>query len=582
MARLGKRYREIERQWPARACIGFAALCALSGCVNHPPAPPGALACSQMLNIVVPASAIALPTDGAIVSSATEVLVAAPAGEKSLPAYCKVLGSITALDPSAPSIRFELDLPAEWNGKALMLGGGGFNGTIPHTAGNIPAGPVDRPVPLARGYAVFASDSGHQSPTSAQSPLAPAMDARFALNPEALRNFTGDALKKTHDAALFLIRERYAVHDVDRMYFAGGSTGGREALEVIQRWPQDWDGAIAWYPAWNHISLVMQVGRVARALAAPGGWLNQAKRKLLFDAVLETCDHLDGVEDGIVSNTLACNAGFEPAAAQVRGIPLRCTGGLDLGDTCLSDAQIETLRVFNTEIEFDPPLTSGETHYPGYNVYGADLGMASDNPLQPLVTALALGFEPPDSLLTAGKSPAASVFWDQWVRYVFAGNEDYGALSLDPVARGELRERIDELSESLDINATDLSAFASKGSKLIIAHGTADVLVSPRSTEDYVARIKMTMGEAVTRGFLRYYEVPGFGHGVSTVFNASWDSLTVLDNWVESGAAPPSQIVTDSLGVPGRTRPLCEFPAWPRYRGAGDVNVASSFTCVQP
>jgi feruloyl esterase len=36
-----------------------------------------------------------------------------------------------------------------------------------------------------------------------------------------------------------------------KAYFAGGSTGGREALASIQRWPADWDGAIAWYPAWN-------------------------------------------------------------------------------------------------------------------------------------------------------------------------------------------------------------------------------------------------------------------------------------------------------------------------------------------
>nr|WP_311548340.1 tannase/feruloyl esterase family alpha/beta hydrolase [Paraburkholderia sp. Cpub6] len=31
----------------------------------------------------------------------------------------------------------------------------------------------------------------------------------------------------------------------------------------------------------------------------------------------------------------------------------------------------------------------------------------------------------------------------------------------------------------------------------------------------------------------------------------------------------------------GRTRPLCQYPAWPSYNGAGDVNSASSFTCVQ-
>jgi len=61
---------------------------------------------------------------------------------------------------------------------------------------------------------------------------------------------------------------------------------------------------------------------------------------------------------------------------------------------------------------------------------------------------------------------------------------------------------------------------------------------------------------------------------------ASWDSLTALENWVERGVAPSAQIVSDSVGVPGRTRPLCEYPRWPKYRGTGDVNSAASFDCA--
>jgi len=113
-----------------------------------------------------------------------------------------------------------------------------------------------------------------------------------------------------------------------------------------------------------------------------------------------------------------------------------------------------------------------------------------------------------------------------------------------------------------------------------MAHGTADVLVSTRSTEEYYTRIQATMGESKVRQFLRFYEVPGFGHAVSSVFNASWDSLTALENWVERGVVPAAQIVSDSVGVPGRTRPLCEYPQWPKYRGSGDVNNAASFECV--
>src|SRR5690242_1369248 len=170
------------------------------------PAAPAATpdsACAQLRNRTVPAAAMALPTAGAVVTAATQIDAVVTAGRVALPTYCKVLGRIAGRDPQAPAIQFELDLPTVWNRKLLMLGGGGFDGTIPNTSGNVPSGPYDRPVPLARGYAVVGSDSGHQAPATPQAPLKPAMDASFALNGEALRNFTGDALKKTHDAAVY-------------------------------------------------------------------------------------------------------------------------------------------------------------------------------------------------------------------------------------------------------------------------------------------------------------------------------------------------------------------------------------------
>jgi feruloyl esterase len=206
--------------------------------------------------------------------------------------------------------------------------------------------------------------------------------------------------------------------------------------------------------------------------------------------------------------------------------------------------------------------------------------MTHPSPLQPIVTALALGVVSPERPPQPGRSPAANVFWDQWARFVFARNASVDVNTLDPVTRGALRARIDQLSRDLDVNGADYSAFANKGGKVLMAHGMADVLVSTRATEEYYTRIQATMGEGKAREFLRFYEVPGYGHALSTVFNASWDSLTALENWVEKGVAPGPQNVFDSVGMPGRSRPLCEYPRWPKYRGAGDVDSAASFECV--
>ena len=163
-----------------------------------PPVAATPKACADLVGMEIPASAIGLPTSGGKVTAAT-VTAAAGTGAAALPEYCNVLASIAPVDPTAPSINFRLALPTAWNKKAVMFGGGGFDGTLPNVAGNVPAGPADKPTPLGRGYATFASDSGHQANAAGS------LDGQFLLNDEAFRNFGGHALKKTHDAALYLI-----------------------------------------------------------------------------------------------------------------------------------------------------------------------------------------------------------------------------------------------------------------------------------------------------------------------------------------------------------------------------------------
>ncbi len=563
----------------AAACLSALALGACGGGGDGGGAPPAAppppaqtaLTCDQLKGMTVAASAIALPTSGATVT-ATRTVAATGSGATAVPEYCEATGEIAPVDATAPKIRFQVALPTQWNQKIVMFGGGGFNGSIPNVKGNVPVGPADKSTPLGRGYATFASDSGHQANALGS------QDGQWGLNDEAVRNFGGDALKKTHDAALAVVKARYAANPA-KAYFAGGSTGGREAVTVIQRWPADWDGAIAWYPAWNDAAALLGGHRMNRALAQPGAYPNTAKRIVLFNAAMETCDILDGVKDGLISNQTLCNARFDPSTATLAGVPVRCAGGVDTGDTCLSDAQITALKTINTPTNFRFPLASGETQYPGYNIWGADVGITTNpSPLQPTVTFLAFGTTQPAIPMPA-TAPYISVLTDQWIKYAVTRDPSFNSLLLDPEDPGPWANRISALSTQLDAS-TDISAFKARGGKLLLAHGLADVLVSTRATEQYYQRLQAKMGPAEVDGFVRYYEVAGLGHAVSTVFNAAWDSLTALEQWSEKGVAPAGQVVTDTAGVPGRTRPLCDYPKWPSYKGSGDVNLASSFQCA--
>jgi feruloyl esterase len=315
--------------------------------------------------------------------------------------------------------------------------------------------------------------------------------------------------------------------------------------------------------------------KVNRALAAAGAYPNQAKRKVIYDAAIAACDALDGVADGIISNQAQCNATFDPTV-------VRCPGGADTGDTCLSDAQIAALNVLNTGATFNFFLASGLQSYPGCNVWGADLGMtsaATGYALQPVVVFLTWGTVQPSWPTPASGTPYLTPFLDQFLNYAVMRNQTLSAnpLLVDPENPGPWANRLSDLSTQLD-TSTDISAFVARGGKLLLAHGLQDVLVSTRATEWYWEKLQDQFGPKHVDKFARFYEVPGAGHAFGAAFTPGWDSLTALENWVEKRIAPTNQIVTDTAVHAGRTRPLCQYPAWPKYIG-GDQNLASSFTC---
>lgn len=532
------------------------ALVALSGLALVVALAPQAAAepagCAGLTGAEIPAAAIGLPTGGGVVTAAQVVPAAGAIGE-----YCRVDAAIRPLDPAAPEIRLRVALPAQWNRKAMMFGGGGYNGTVPNVAGDVPFGRAGQASPLARGYATFASDSGHQA-TPGFLPT-PSLDGSFAVNDEALRNFAGDALKKTRDAAMFVIGAHYAGAAPERSYFAGGSTGGREALAVAQRWPADFDGVISVFPAWNAASLNLFFGHAARQLAAPGAFPGPVEQALLYRSVIDSCDGGDGLVDGVISAEAECD--FDPAV-------LRCPDGVAPGPKCLSDEQIRAVETLSAPLRWGYPLAGGETGYPGFPfLSGADmttplLGMGITAPATPM---------PP----TAGYGPQ---FWAQWVRFAVTRDPGFDALALDPLAPGPWQQRISELAGLQDVNDPDLRPFAAAGGKLLVLHGTADELVSHRSTVEYMERVAQTVGRGQLGKFARFYLVPGANHAnLDAAFAAGWDSVDTLERWVEAGEAPRHEVVTDNNS--GRTRPLCDYPRWPRYVGNGDPNVAQSFRC---
>jgi len=126
---------------------------------------------------------------------------------------------------------------------------------------------------------------------------------------------------------------------------------------MAQRFPADFDGIVSAVPAINFTGLQAAGARSGIALMG-NGWLSPAKVKTLHKAVLDGCDTLDGLADGIVSRYGACRAAFDPKK-------LHCPDGRD-SDNCLTDAEIAAVEAIHSPYVFSFPLANGVTSFPAY------------------------------------------------------------------------------------------------------------------------------------------------------------------------------------------------------------------------
>ncbi|WP_064689370.1 tannase/feruloyl esterase family alpha/beta hydrolase [Rhodococcus qingshengii] len=256
---------------------------------------------------------------------------------------------------------------------------------------------------------------------------------------------------------------------------------------------------------------------------------------------------------------------------------------------CLSDAQINAIVAADAPMKLNYPLASGvvpplmssaggETEYPGHPFLSG---------LNLLTPESIVGAQPPANPLPNGAAAEAK-YWEVFVRDFLAKDPNFNALTVDPQNPGPWQQRINELSilgQDLGMegmaNKTDFTDFAKAGGKLLLIQGKSDASVSYRETIEYYNQVQATMGSAAVHDFARFYLIPGFDHWNRPAFNVKWDWISALENWVENGRPPQSQVATDSNpATAGRSRPLCECPTWPKYNGTGDVNQASNFTCV--
>ncbi len=467
---------------------------------------------------------------------------------KTLPAFCRVVAHARPTSDSDIAIEVWMPLTA-WNGRLQGLGNGGFAGLIDY---------YELGASIAKGYAAVATDTGHTG-----SPI----DAAWALgHPEKVADFGYRGIHEMTRMAKAVVQRFYGT-GAKHSYFAGCSDGGREALMEAQRYPEDYDGILAGAPANNWTELLAMAVVDTQALTAtPASFIPQAKIPAIAKAVAAACDAQDGARDGILNDPRQCR--FDPGT-------IACKADADTSD-CLTVAQVAALKAIYAGLR----NADGHRIFPGY-LPGAEEGGGGWG-------VWITGPAPARSLMTA--------FGQGYFANMVSGKADWDLKSFT-LEKG-LRDAREKTAAALDAVNPDLTAFRSRGGKLILYHGWNDPALPALSTVDYYEGVVAKSGRTGADGFVRLFMVPGMQHcgggpgatalgqsGAQRATDPQHNARVALENWVEQGAAPRTIVAMktegdDPQGAVTMTRLLCPYPQTAKYKGSGDPKRAESFVCV--
>ena len=331
-----------------KATLGLSVLL-MASCSTQPPrADATAIAAPTLGCPDLTAASLGLP---GLTTARAELVgmgaVTPPGAALPLPAHCKLTGALnertSTVDGKAYAIGFELRLPFDWNGKFFFQGGGGNDGVIRDAFGALSfAQGGSTTNALTQGYAVVSTDAGHKADAEAAPIVGGAL---FGIDPQARLDYGYNAVSEVTTTSKSIIQRFYGKRP-ERSYFMGCSNGGRQAMIAAARLADQYDGVVAGNPGFNLPKAAIQHAWDSQAFAAvapktPEGnpiisqAFSPADMGLVAAKVLEKCDALDGVADGMVNNAPACKAAFKLSE-------LTCAG--EKTATCLSAAQVRSLQ----------------------------------------------------------------------------------------------------------------------------------------------------------------------------------------------------------------------------------------------
>jgi feruloyl esterase len=442
-----------------------------------------------------------------------------PAVFKSLPTFCRVAATLKPVNDS--EIKIEVWLPAaDWNGNLQSVGNGAWAGSMSYPA---------MATAVAAGYAAASTDTGHAG-----------NNADFITgHPEKVIDF---AYRSVHEmtVAAKAIAAAYYSKGPARSYWNGCSTGGRQALAEAQRFPNDYDGIVAGAPA-NYVTRLQgaQVWTTQVVHKDEASYIPVAKYPVIHNAVLQACDAIDGVKDGVLEDPTRCH--FDPSVLTCKDAD---------GPSCLTAPQVAAAK----KIYAGPMDSKGVALFPGLEP-GSETGWA----------------------MLAGPKPMSLA--EEVYKFLVFQDPSWNYLTMDVASD---MARADKVAGAV-MNAIDpnLKPFFGHGGKLLMYHGWADPGIPPgNSVNYYKSVVDKSGGKSKADESIRLFMLPGVAHCAGGDGPDRFDAVSALNDWTVKGKAP-DQIIASRMrnGTVDRTRPLCPYPQQAVYKGTGNTDEAANFPC---
>lgn len=504
-------------------------------------------------------------------------------------------GSENSLSTSK-GIGIEIWLPTHhnWNNRLHIMGGRGWNGGkhgFVNEVANYSGIGSPATVAATEGAVTASSDYGHYDPRSGGSF---AMLPDGTINKRLLEDFSSRAVYQLV-AQTKAVSSLYYGKEAAYSYFYGFSSGGREALKLVQEYPDAVDGIISGSPAinWSKFITAGLYAQIVFQRDLNGVPLSVAQQDLLSDAAIKSCDKINGQHLGFILDPTSCH--YDPT--KDRNVLCKKDGGVNTSPHCVTFKQANTMNKI-----WYGQTRNGSVPNPakdnGVNVklkdnqlwYGPSRGTQSYISLGPL------------NLNTSPKGPfyisadqVALVFQDSTLATPNFSNETgNGSDGWKKLSYSDLANAYDKgLALQSDFNFlnsdnSDLKAFKARGGKVIHYHGLADEIIMPMGSVNYYERVVREMGGFDnTQDFYRFYLLPGVSHLITDgMINGTSNHkanvpapnldkfYSMLTQWVENDIAPESFIAKSTSS----SLPICVYPEKITHKN-GDIFKANSYFC---